>query len=78
MEKTTIQLSFPTLERLKFIKSHPNQTYDETINFLIDEVEEEGLSDEEVEGIQNALEEVKSGKLKSIEQIAKEMGIRLS
>ena len=39
--------------------------------------EEESLSEEEIEDIKTALENVKRGKVKPIEQIAKELGIIL-
>ena len=41
MEKTTIQLNQDTLERLKNLKKHERQSYDELLNGIIDEIEEE-------------------------------------
>jgi len=38
---------------------------------------EEALSNKEIEKIKQSLEEVKQGKFKSIEQVAKELGITL-
>ena len=77
MEKTTIQINFETLERLKALKSMERQSYDEVLNNLIDNSEEENLSEEEIEDIKIALENVKRGKVKPIEQVAKELGITL-
>ena len=77
MEKTTIQISSDTLERLKTFKQHDKDSYDITLNILLDEAEEDVLNEEEIEEIQKALENVKQGKVKSIEQVAKEMGIIL-
>lgn len=77
MEKTTIQLSQNTLERLKSLKSFERQSYDEILNNLIDNIDEESLSKEEIEDIKLALENVKRGKVKSIEQVAKELEITL-
>ena len=77
MEKTTIQINFETLERLKAIKNFDRQSYDEVLNNLIDNCEEESLSEEEIEDIKVALENVKKGKVKPIEQVAKELGITL-
>ncbi|MFH1332392.1 MAG: hypothetical protein ABIH63_03870 [archaeon] len=77
MEKTTVQLSKDTLERLKLFKKHDRESYEEVINSLMDEVDEESLSDEEIRDIQEALEEVKQGKTKTIEAVAKELGIKL-
>ena len=77
MEKTTIQINFETLERLKSLKNFERQSYDELLNSLIDNCEEESLSEEEIEDIKTALENVKRGKVKPIEQVARELGITL-
>jgi len=75
--KTTIQVNTETLERLKMFKQHEKDSYDVTLNILLDDAEEDVLSDEEIVEIQEALENVKQGKVKSIEQVAKELGIVL-
>ena len=77
MEKTTVQISTDTLERLKRLKQHEKESYDFVLNKLIDENEEDELSDEEIEDIKIALEEVKRGKVYPIEDVAKELGITL-
>jgi len=77
MEKTTIQISSATLERMKSFKKFERQSYDDLINNLFDDVEEENLSEGEIEDLKLALENVKKGKVKPIEQVAKEMGISL-
>ncbi len=77
MEKTTIQISQSTLERLKALKIIEKQSYDDILNNLIDNQEEDILSDEELEEIKQGLENIKRGKVKPIEQVAKELGIKL-
>ena len=77
MEKTTIQINLETLNRLKALKNFERQSYDEVLNGLIDNCEEESLSEEEISEIQKGLEDVKKGRVKPIEQIAKELGITL-
>ncbi len=77
MEKTTIQISQSTLERLKSIKRFERQSYDDLLNNILNEVEEEIMSKEEIEEIKIALENVKRGNVKPIEQVAKELGIIL-
>ena len=77
MEKTTIQIDFGTLKRLKALKSIERQSYDELLNNLLDNCDNEILSEEEIEDIQVALENVKKGKVKPIEQVARELGITL-
>jgi len=75
--KTTIQLNVETLERLKTIKSFERQSYDEVLNNLIDNCEEESLSEEEINEIQKGLEDIKKGRVYSIESVAKRLGIKL-
>ena len=77
MEKTTIQVSSDTLERLKMFKQHEKDSYDIVLNILLDESEEDVLGKEEIEEIQEALEQVKRGEVYSIEDVAKELGIKL-
>jgi predicted house-cleaning noncanonical NTP pyrophosphatase (MazG superfamily) len=77
MEKTTIQISQTTLGRMKNFKKFERQSYDDLLNNMLDEVEDESLSEEEIEELKIALENVKRGKVKPIEQVAKELGITL-
>ena len=77
MEKTTIQINFETLERLKSLKNFERQSYDELLNSLINNCEEESLSEEEINAIQKGLEDVKKGRVYPIEVIARELGIIL-
>ena len=77
MEKTTIQINLETLERLRALKNMERQSYDDVLNNLIDNCEEESLTEEEIEDIKTALENVKRGKVKPIEQVARELGIIL-
>ncbi len=77
MEKTTIQINFETLGRLKSLKNFERQSYDELLNSLINNCEEERLSEEEINEIQKGLEDVKKGKVYPIEVVARELGIAL-
>ncbi len=77
MEKTTIQINFETLGKLKLLKNFERQSYDEVLNNLIDNREDEILSEEEISEIQKGLEDVKRGKVYPIEQVAKELRINL-
>ena len=77
MEKTTIQLNQNTLDRLKALKSMERQSYDDLLNNLIDNSEEDILSEKEIEEIKIGLENVRKGKVKPIGQVAKELGIIL-
>ena len=77
MEKTTIQISSETLDRLKMLKKYTRESYNEVLNEILDETEEETLSDEEIREIQKSLEDVKKGRVYPIEKIAKEFGVIL-
>lgn len=75
--KTTIQVSQDTLERLKMFKRHERESYDFVLNALLDEAEEDELTEDDIEDLKEALENVKRGKTKPIEQVAKELGVTL-
>lgn len=77
MGKTTIQISRSTLERLKMLKVLGKQSYDGILNNLIDNTEDEILSEEEIKEIKEGLENIKKGHVKSIEEVAKDLGIVL-
>ena len=77
MEKTTIQINFETLERLKSLKNSERQSYDELLNNLINNCEEESLNEKEINEIQKGLEDVKKGRVYPIEVVARELGIAL-
>ncbi|MGV8130981.1 MAG: DUF7557 family protein [Candidatus Pacearchaeota archaeon] len=77
MEKTTIQISNRTLERLKMLKVVEKQSYDDILNSLIDNQDEYSLSADEIDEIKIGLDDIKAGRVKSIEQVARELGIAL-
>lgn len=77
MQKTTIQISQGTLERLKNHKQFERQPYDEVISLLLNSSEEEAFTEEEINEIQQGLEDIKKGRVYSIESVAKELGITL-
>ena len=66
-----------TLDKLKTLKNYERQSYDEVLNNLMDSCEEESLSEEEINEIQEGLEDIKKGRIYSIESVAKELGISL-
>ena len=75
--KTTIQISKPTLERLSKFKRFERESYDEVLNFVLDEYEDEPLTDGDLQSIQKGLEDIKAGRVHTLEDVAKELGIRL-
>ena len=77
MEKTTIQLNVNTLERLKTLKNFERQSYDELLINIINNIQQETLTEEEIDDIQQGLEDIRRGRTASIEQVAKDLGIVL-
>ncbi len=77
MQKTTIQIGLNTLGRLKMFKKHERESYDFVLNNILDEAEDDEITSEEIEDIKKALEEVKRGRVYSIEDVARDMGIVL-
>ena len=77
MEKTTIQINISTLERLKNLKNFERQSYDELLSNMINNIQEETLTEEEIDEIQQGLEDIRRGETTSIEQVAKDLGIVL-
>jgi predicted CopG family antitoxin len=74
---TTIQVKNETLERLKYFKEHGKESYDEVINRILNKLEDGEFSDEFIRGIKRGIEDVRNGKTKPIESVAKDLGIRL-
>ncbi len=74
---TTIQVKEKTLERLKYFKEFSKESYDEIINKLISTIEEEELTEKAIEKIKKGLEDLKDGRVTSLEKYAKKRGISL-
>lgn len=72
-----IQLKRGTAERLKKLKDYGRQSYDELINKLIQISEAEILTEEEISGIKQGLDDIKAGRTRSIEEVARDLRIRL-
>ena len=77
MQKTTIQVTQNTLDRLKSLKKYDRQSYNDLLNSLADDAEEESLSEEEITEIQQALEDVKNGRVYPIQKVAMDLGVKL-
>ncbi len=77
MEKTTIQVNSETLERLKGFKKHQRESYEEVLNSLLDEAEDDTLTEEDIGDIKEALDQYKKGESYPLEDVAKELRISL-
>jgi predicted transcriptional regulator len=77
MEKTIIQLDKATVERLKQRKKYARQTYDEIIGELLVDKDDEPLTAAELRELRAGLEDLRKGRVKPIEQLAHELGVKL-
>jgi len=72
---TTVQLRQETKEKLNGLKLHPRETYDELIDRLADSAyDDEPLSDEEIDDIRASENDIKSGRIRSLHDILKDLG----
>jgi predicted transcriptional regulator len=77
MENTMIQIGKETATLLKEMKTFTRQTYDDVIRELIAEKQHETLTKKELKEIEESLNEIKAEKIYSIEDVAKELGVKL-
>ena len=76
MPPTTIQLQPEVKESLDHLKKHPRESYNEVIRRLVDtRIDREPLSEEAIAGIEEALEDIRKGRLHTEEEIRKEFGV---
>ena len=76
MPPTTIQLQPEVKESLDQLKRHPRESYNEVIKRLVEtRIDEEPLSEEAMNGIEEALEDIRRGQLHTEEEIRKEFGV---
>ena len=76
MSATTVWITPENKSRLETLKRHPKESYNDVIGHLIDmAVDDEPLSEEAIRGIEEALEDIRSGRLYSEDEIRKEFGV---
>lgn len=68
---TTIQVEESTKSKLNALKLYPNETYNDTINRLIEEEDEGELSDETIRDIKKSLDDLAAGRVHSLEEVKK-------
>lgn len=80
MSHTTIQITEETRERLAKLKTYVRGTYDEVLNTLLDLVpsgDEEGEYTEEFKAsLLRSLADIKHGRVHSIADVRKKLGIK--
>jgi len=73
---TTIQLRPETKSRLDGVKLHPRETYDETLNRLLDMVyDPEPLSEETLKKIEEGIADIRAGRGRPFEEVVHERGL---
>ena len=73
---TSIRVSTSVRDRLKEFKVHPNESFDDVIGRLLDSaIDEEPLSDETIKAIEESLEDLKAGRVYTLEELKKELGL---
>ncbi len=77
METTMIQLKKKTVARLQELKRYSRESYDEVINQLLDDSEVEVLTEKEIKEVEEGLEDIKQGRVQSIEKVAKNLNVKL-
>ena len=77
MTSTTISIDKSVKELLNELKLHPREPYSSVVERLVRmAVDEEPLSDDAIEGIEEALEDIRLGRVYSEEDIKAEFDIR--
>ena len=76
MRKTTIQVSVEVKKMLDKFKLHPREPYDSVIRRLLEyNVDREPISEETLEKIREALEDVEAGRVFTTQEVKKELKI---
>ncbi|MDE1860655.1 MAG: hypothetical protein KGH72_02955 [Candidatus Micrarchaeota archaeon] len=77
METTTIQIRKALKKKLEELKAYPNETMDQLIERLADsKIDYEPLSEEEIKGIEKGLADIKAGRVYTLEEVRKKLGIK--
>jgi predicted transcriptional regulator len=76
MPITSLRIDTSTRDRLDALKVHPRESYNEVINRLITmAVDEKPLSAEAVKGLEEALEDIRAGRVHPEGEIMKDFGL---
>jgi hypothetical protein len=74
-EVTTVRMRAETKALLDDLKLFPRETYDDVVKRLAEMAyDDEPLTKEELEAIQESEEDIKAGRVYSLEEVAKELG----
>lgn len=74
MEPTTLRVDLENKKRLDELKIHSKESYNEVIERLIEAyIDNEPLSEEEIKGIEESLEDIKAGRVYSLKEVRSEI-----
>jgi len=74
-EVTTVRMRAETKALLDDLKLFPRETYDDVVKRLAEMAyDDEPLTKEELEAIQESEEDIKAGRVYSLEEVMKELG----
>ncbi len=77
METTTIQITRILKKKLDGLKISPSEPMDSVIERLANiAIDEEPLSEEEIRDIKKSLDDIKKGKVHSLGEVKKHLGIK--
>jgi len=73
-DTTTIKIKIPLKNRLDSLKIHPRESYTDVIGRLVEmAVDDEPLSDATIRAIEESLEDIKKGRVYTLEQVMSEL-----
>jgi predicted transcriptional regulator len=73
-DTTTIKIRVPLKHRLDSLKVHPRESYTDVIERLVEmAVDDEPLSDATIKAIEESLEDIKKGRVYTLEQVMAEL-----
>jgi predicted transcriptional regulator len=71
---TTIKIESDLRDRLNALKIHPRETYSEVIGRLVEmAIDDEPLSDETIRAIEESLEDLKAGRVFTLDEVMAEL-----
>lgn len=74
---TTIQIDKKTRDKLRDLKIHPGESYGKVVERLLSLRTDEGeLSEETIRGIEQSLEDIKSGRTLSMKEVKQRLKIK--
>lgn len=74
-EVTTIKITPSVKKRLDTLRRFPRESYNEIISRLTIEAEEEGITEEDIRDIEEALEDIRAGRVYSTDQLRSKLGL---